>query len=96
MDFKFIECSNALAVISCKSQATVDKTYCEPFAKYGVKDILLFAECCQTGKEASLKEKARAAGYADFFYLYSLDGDIVAQDEGVYLEFVDTVRSLAS
>ena len=35
INFKFIECSEALAVISCKSQTnSVDKGYCKAFAKY--------------------------------------------------------------
>lgn len=96
MDFKFIECSRALAVISCKSLATVDKAYCKPFADYGLTDVLLFAECCQAGKEASLKKQALAAGYRGFYYLYTLDGDTVRQDEQVYLDFTEMVRTLVS
>ena len=99
MDFKFIECANALAVISCKSFAkSVDKKYCGAFAKYGLEDIMLFAECCLPIRTASLKKQALAAGYSGFYYLYTIAKDdyVVQQDETVYLDFANAVRNLAS
>ena len=73
MDFKFIKCENAHAVVSCKSFAkNIDKNYCEAMARY-VKHILLFAECCSPKSAPKLEKKAKAQGYAGFWYLYTMD-----------------------
>lgn len=98
MDFKFIECSKALAVISCKSKTnSVDKEYCKSFAKYNLENIFLFVECCKSHRVEPLKEQALASGYKGFFYLYTLRSEDFGfdQDPEVYLEFVKAMKGLA-
>lgn len=97
MDFRFIYCSNALAVVSCKSDTrSVDKKYCSDFQKYGVNNIILFAECCKPHRVIPLKEQALKSGYSGFYYLYTLDGDIVKQDEDVYIQFAEALKKAVS
>jgi hypothetical protein len=99
MDFRFVECSKAIAVISCKSFAKgIDKGYCKALAEYGVRNVLLFAECCEAERVEALTKNAAAAGYAGFFYLYSVAGDgfSVREDETVYIDFVNMLKNLAS
>lgn len=74
MNFKFIRSEDAVAVISCKSLMNSirsrDILYCSDL-KPVVNNVLLFAECCRPNSVASLKRKARDAGYAGFWHLYS-------------------------
>jgi hypothetical protein len=43
MDFKFVECSQALAIISCKSYTkSIDKGYCPEFSEHGVQKFYFF------------------------------------------------------
>lgn len=73
MDFKFINCQNAVAVLSCKSFAkSIDVEYCNKIRSY-VDNILLFAECCNRSSVKRLKEQAVSAGYTGFWYLYTWD-----------------------
>jgi len=98
MDFRFIECSQALAVISCKSYArSIDKKYCEYFSKYNLKNILLFAECCTPSSVERLKEQAKERGYKGFYYLYTIDKNgVIAQDERMYIDFIENIKKIAT
>ena len=50
MDFKFIKCTETVAVVSCKSMAeNIDTEYAKKLKPY-IKKILLFAECCSASK----------------------------------------------
>jgi hypothetical protein len=97
MDFRFIKCKNALAVISCKSWTnSVDKKYCKDFLKYNLKNIFLFVECCNPNSIDRLKEQAIAAGYKGFFYLHTIDKrGVIKRDESVYLEFIQTIKDVS-
>ena len=67
MDFKFIECDNALAVISCKSYAKkVDADYPKKLSPY-VTQVILFAECCPPEQYDKLCLQAKKAGYQGFW-----------------------------
>lgn len=97
MDFRFIKCEDALAVISCKSKtASIDKEYCEDFRKYELKNIFLFAECCLPKSIDRLKTQAISAGYKGFYYLYAIDkkGNIKC-DEKQYLAFIKEMENVA-
>jgi len=73
MDFKFIKCENAHAVVSCKSFAKdIDKDYARKLGKY-IANILIFAECCGPKSASKLEKKAKAQGYTGFWYLYTMD-----------------------
>jgi hypothetical protein len=98
MNFKFIKCSDTVAVISCKSFInSIDATYCRDFVKYNVTDIFLFTECCRAGSIQRLTRQAKSAGYKGFFYLYSTRGSqpFVGQDEHVYIEFIRAIENVS-
>jgi hypothetical protein len=98
MNFKFIKCSDAVAVISCKSSvASIDTAYCSDFVKYNVTDIFLFAECCRFGSIQRLTRQAKSAGYKGFFYLYSVKGNqsYIQQDQNLYADFVQTIEGIS-
>jgi hypothetical protein len=98
MNFKFIQCTSALAVISCKSFIhSVDKAYCQNFAKYNLKNMFLFAECCKPRAVARLKAQASAAGYKGFFYLYTFETkqSIINRDSQIYEQFIEGVIDAA-
>lgn len=97
MDFKFIHCSKAIAVISCKSNTrAVDKDYCNALKPYNVKKVFLFSECCSPSSTKNLTKKAVEAGYSGFYYLYTMKkgGDTFAVNEEGILDFIDEIRSL--
>jgi len=76
MNFKFINCKDAIAVISCKSMITsVDKEHKKYIKalKPHVKEILIFAECCEPSAVKRLKKSAQAVGCHSFWYLYVCD-----------------------
>lgn len=95
MHFKFVKKDHAVAVISCKSLTkSVDGEYAKKLRPY-VKHVFLFAECCPPGKEASLRKKAKEAGYAGFGLLYTYDektGDISNNEKG-WDKFLDAIAS---
>jgi len=97
MDFKFIKCSEALAVISCKSfTAAVDRQYCQKLRQY-VNRVWLFAECCRPDAVDKLRKKAKQAGYRGFWYLYTWDGrNPISPNQQSWLDFLKALRSLAS
>lgn len=96
MDFHFIPADQAVAVISCKSDARqVDATFPKKCESY-VSRIGLFAECCQERAAERLSESARQAGYAGFWYLYNYDdGGIFSKNRpDVWSELIDYVCQL--
>jgi hypothetical protein len=95
MHFKFIEAMRAIAVISCKSYAdSVDADYVKKVGDY-VKNILLFAECCDPNRIASLKQKAKTAGYVGFWHLYTYDKatGMCTNDPDSWSSFLQAVKS---
>jgi hypothetical protein len=97
MDFRFIESTKALGLISCKSLAkSIDKDYCKSFEKYQVENILLFVECCPQRQLEQLRKQANEAGYRGLFYLFTLEDDnfTVKQDPAIYAAFVQALKDL--
>lgn len=100
MDFKFINCSQALAIISCKSFTnSIDKRYCPAFAKHGIQRVVLFAECCKLNRVRPLRAQALTAGYKGLFYLYTVptkDDFTVTEDPEVYVQFIELIKELVN
>lgn len=99
MDFKFIKCTEALAVISCKSLTRrVDQEYCNTLSPYKIDNIYLFAECCSPAAVSRLKEQAKAAGYAGFYHLYATkkEASTFLVDEESIVEFISKMQSLTT
>ena len=100
MEFKFVEASSVLAVISCKSKlTTIDKQYPPSLKKYGVEKVFLLAECCAESSKESLKKKARVAGYKGLWFLYSVQTStgFMNTDEPALKNFGDEIfRSVSS
>lgn len=100
MDFRFIEKSNALAIISCKSYLTrtsIERVYCENILKY-VDRVWLFAECCGPESVELIKKDSTEAGYENFWYLYtwSRTTDKIVDDVEGWHHFIETIKSLRS
>jgi hypothetical protein len=98
MDFKFIQCDKAIAVISCKSFIKdIDRKYRARIKPYADK-VLLFAECCEPGAVKKLKKSARSAGYTGFWYLYACDQatSVCTVDPKEWMGFLGTLRSIAT
>ncbi|OHB98500.1 MAG: hypothetical protein A2W74_04450 [Planctomycetes bacterium RIFCSPLOWO2_12_38_17] len=95
MNFKFISCQDAVAVISCKSSiASVDKTYTKAMGPY-VNKVFLFAECCEPRAVKRLKKSALTAGYEGFWYLYACDKTMQCTvDENEWINFLDVLKKL--
>jgi len=95
MHFKFVKQSCAQAVVSCKSFADdVDVKYVTKLRSY-VRRVFLLAECCAPQKVASLRKRAREAGYAAFAILYTFNektGERIIDEEG-WLSFLDTLKA---
>ena len=100
MEFKFVEASSVMAVISCKSKlTTIDKQYPPSLKKYGVEKVFLLAECCAESSKESLKKKAREAGYKGLWFLYSVakTKEAVTTDDHTLKNFGDEIsRSVSS
>lgn len=96
MDFKFIECGNAVAVISCKSLAkTIDVDYPVKLKPY-VKTVFLLSECCAPSRLTGLRKQAVKAGYSGFACLYTYDeakGECVTLPEE-WEEFVKGIEKV--
>lgn len=97
MDFKFVESEAAIAVVSCKSYAKakdVDADYARKLQPY-VKHVFLFAECCAPSSVRSLQQKARNAGYAGFWHLYTYDAKTgeCENDPQSWRDFLRAVQS---
>lgn len=98
MDFKFINCRQAVAVISCKSLIkTVDRKYPQRLKPY-VDKVLLFAECCEPNAVNRLKASAKSAGYTGFWYLYTCNQATCecTVDPKHWEKFLRTLKSIAS
>jgi len=98
MNFKFIKCSDTIAVVSCKSFInSIDVDYCSDFVSYNVTNIFLFAECCRTGSIERLARQSKSAGYQGFFYLYSIKGaqSFIEQNQQVYIDFINAVENIS-
>jgi hypothetical protein len=94
MDFRFVRHTEAVAVVSCKSLAKdVDAAYAKKLRPY-VRQVLLFAECCAPSKVAHLKQKAKKAGYAGFWPLYTYDENTGEDrnDPDNWQDFLDAVQ----
>lgn len=99
MEFKFIEISQARAVISCKSQLTsIDRDYPKSLKKFGVNKVFLFAETCPATRFDNLQETAKRAGYAGLccLYLTGRNGIFMEVNEKMWVEFGDKVLSAVS
>ena len=97
MDFKFVEATDVLAVVSCKSRVTsVDGDYPGQLSKYGVDKVLLFGECCSETNYINLDSKAKGAGYLGLWCAYHHDGsgEGFITNENMYADFYKTVRDL--
>ncbi len=98
MDFRFIESSQAIAVISCKSNTkAIDKDYCSELKAFGVRNIFLFSECCAPASIKRLTRQAQERGYSGFFHLYTITkgADTFAVNEAGILEFIKVIRDLS-
>jgi hypothetical protein len=71
MDFAFVRAEHAKAVVSCKSKLdSVDTKYPKALRKFGVKNVLLFAECCKEKDFNRLCRSAKGSGYRAVCCLY--------------------------
>jgi hypothetical protein len=96
MDFRFIPCDQALAVVSCKSFLQLkhlDRKYprqMEPFAQ----KIALFAECCKGTELDRLKKAALNCGYMGMWYVYTrTESGVNTRDPAVWLDFLKAIKS---
>ncbi len=97
MEFLFVEATRVRGVISCKSQLSeIDEDYPRLLGEFGIKNVFLFAECCSLTNFENLRDKALAAGYCGLWCAYFTEGgsDSYTTDDGHYLEFRETLRSL--
>ncbi len=95
MDFRFVRHVDAVAVVSCKSYARdIDADYARKLRPY-VRHVFLFAECCATGKVDQLKHRAKQAGYAGFWPLYTLDDETESQtkDPAQWRDFLHAISA---
>ena len=98
MDFSFVSCEAAVAVVSCKSLLSdVGKEYCEKMREY-VENVFLFAECCRSKDVRRMTQAAEKAGYSGLCYLYTWEegGPRAALDEPLLEKFLAKLRDLAS
>jgi hypothetical protein len=99
MDFWFVDSEHAVAVVSCKSLVESVGAdigdYCQKVKRY-VARLAFFAECCPQGKEQSVAESVRQAGYEMFSYLYSHNDSTGFQqpNEPGWDEFIEWVEDL--
>ncbi|MBC34588.1 MAG: hypothetical protein CL663_00885 [Bacteroidetes bacterium] len=73
MNFKFVNKSAVVAVISCKSminKSNIDKNYPEQVKDY-VSEVWLFSECCGPRSIDSVRNEAISSGYSNFWPLYT-------------------------
>ncbi len=97
MDFRFINQEDVLLVISCKAFLTasnIDMEYCKLMKEY-VKDVWLFAECCNPKNLVKINETVKRGGYSNFWYLYGWD-EIASTDpnKNGWLDFVSKVEKI--
>jgi hypothetical protein len=98
MDFRFVPCTEALAVVSCKSLLQLkhlDKNYPRQMKAFVAK-VALFAECCKVNEVARLEKAARASGYMGMWYVYTRDeSGVMNRDPQVWQDFLGAVRHAA-
>jgi len=94
MDFAFVVADKARAVVSCKSKLdSIDAEYPKALRRFGVKDVLLFAECCDEKKFERLRRLAKRAGYRGLWCLYFTgdNGSFVRMDTAMYVDFANAI-----
>jgi hypothetical protein len=101
MNFAFIRARSAKIVVSCKSRLTsIDNSYPKVLKKFGVDQVFLFAETCRASQLESLRKRAKKAGYAGVWCLYTTAGSGSSQfifSEPMLIDFADcTVRAATS
>ena len=101
MDFRFIELSKVVAVISCKSYlgsiSDKDREYCRRLRPYlKGRDFWLFAECVPKGKEKDIERKAKKIGHNRFLYLYTWDEDGLLAEENrpLWARFLEEIDKI--
>ena len=101
MDFRFIDQSEALVVISCKSylkhKSQIEVEYCQDLKKY-VKRVWLFAECCPPDKATEIREKSIEIGYENYWNLYAWNRDKNTVEDSLndWSDFVQKIKELKS
>ncbi len=99
MDFRFIEQTEAVAVVSCKSyiqsKSQVEVEYCADLKSY-VDRVWLFAECCASGKSGDIADKTVEAGYENFWHLYEWDRENNSVEDSLdsWNDFVQKIKDL--
>ena len=97
MNFRFVRAQDVRAVVSCKSQMnSIDPDYPKALKQFGIRKVFLFAECCREDQLASLRAKAKGAGYSGLWCLYftkkGADASMFSRDETMYVDFGKVVR----
>jgi hypothetical protein len=97
MNFRFVRAEDVRAVVSCKSQMNaIDPDYPKALKQFGIRKVFLFAECCREDQLASLRAKAKGAGYSGLWCLYftkkGTDDSMFSRDETMYVDFGKVVR----
>lgn len=95
LDFHFVDVAKVVSVISCKSIVnSVDKGYCEALLGFGVANIGLIGEVCDSRRIEALRNKAKSVGYRDLWCLAldSVEGRKL--NEPLSLEFIKHLESL--
>lgn len=98
MNFSFVRASSARVVVSCKSVlSSIDPEYPKSLAKHGVKQVFLFAETCRESQLETLRRKARAAGYAGVWCLYTTEpkSSMWKTNEAQLIEFGEALIAAA-
>ena len=98
MHFSFVTASAARVVISCKSVlSSIDAKYPKALRKHGIKHVFLFAETCRASQLKTLRKKARIAGYAGVWCLYTTDpkSSILGTNETKLIEFGEALIAAA-
>jgi hypothetical protein len=107
MDYHFVPCGEARAVVSCKSllrgasDVNKERVYLSRLTRY-VKTVWLFAECCRQGKSRAIRTAAKNTGFKRFWFLYDWvdddpDFDVRrASKTDQWWDFVAAVRQLAT
>jgi hypothetical protein len=94
MDFAFVQAQQAKAVVSCKSKLdSIDTRYPKVLREFGVRNVLLLAECCREKDFNRLCETGRRAGYRAICCLYftKQDGSFLRLATSELVEFTQLV-----
>ena len=101
MDFRFIELTKVLVVISCKSYLTsfseADRRYCQRLKPYlRGRKLWLFAECVPIGREGTIDKQAKNIGHDRLWYLYTWDEKNMQPEEPrpLWEKFFDEIDKL--